>query len=119
MNMTFDSEEKAGEFYNRYANTGFQNKDLYNTIDAHWMKEVVGGDAEGAIGFLTAKKEADKMLCYKYDCADVGSQLMPKKCSIQEFEEIWNEKVEEHGSEKLSIGDEDVEKEKFTGRVIL
>ncbi|KAL3507580.1 hypothetical protein ACH5RR_032962 [Cinchona calisaya] len=47
MNMTFDSQEEAGEFYNRYNNVGFQDKDLYNAIDAYRMEEVVGGYAEG------------------------------------------------------------------------
>ncbi|KAL3534772.1 hypothetical protein ACH5RR_003233 [Cinchona calisaya] len=90
MNMTFESEEKAGEFYNLYAkaarfsirkcnrqydnngkthyrNVGFVLKDLYNKMDIDMKREIAMGDVEDAIAYLTTKKNADKMFYYKYD----------------------------------------------------
>ncbi|KAL3510720.1 hypothetical protein ACH5RR_030121 [Cinchona calisaya] len=44
-----------------YDKAGFQDKDLYNAIDSVRRREVISGDTEGAIGYLMAKKDLDKV----------------------------------------------------------
>ncbi|KAL3515692.1 hypothetical protein ACH5RR_022594 [Cinchona calisaya] len=49
-----------------YENVGFVTKDLYNKIDAEMRKEIAMGDAEGTIGYLSAKKDVDSIFFYNY-----------------------------------------------------
>ncbi|XP_071905953.1 protein FAR1-RELATED SEQUENCE 5-like [Coffea arabica] len=55
-----------------YSNVGFCIKDLYNRMDEERRKDIFNGDAEGALGFLAAKKDADDMFFYKYHVDNEG-----------------------------------------------
>ncbi|XP_027109384.2 protein FAR1-RELATED SEQUENCE 5-like [Coffea arabica] len=55
-----------------YSNVGFCIKDLYNRMDEERRKDIFNGDAEGALGFLAAKKDADDMFFYKYHVHNEG-----------------------------------------------
>ncbi|XP_027083570.1 protein FAR1-RELATED SEQUENCE 5-like [Coffea arabica] len=49
-----------------YSNVRFCIKDLYNRMDEECRKDIFNGNAEGALGFLATKKNADNMFFYKY-----------------------------------------------------
>ncbi|XP_071901067.1 protein FAR1-RELATED SEQUENCE 5-like [Coffea arabica] len=55
-----------------YSNMGFCIKDLYNRMDEERRKDIFNGDAEGALEFLAAKKDADDMFFYKYHVDNEG-----------------------------------------------
>ncbi|KAF7145739.1 hypothetical protein RHSIM_Rhsim04G0114900 [Rhododendron simsii] len=89
--MKFDSEENAHAFYNAYAKVmgfsirkdrkkvrrenvvvsrkmgGFCSKDLHNSVQADRKVELKDGDAEGILGYLSAKALDDPLFFYKYD----------------------------------------------------
>lgn len=49
---------------------GFIRKDLHNSIQAERKVELKDGDAEGALGYLSAKALDDPLFFYKYDVDD-------------------------------------------------
>lgn len=51
----------------RYHNDLFITKDLYNRMDKECRRDVINGDAEGAIAFLSAKQDLDSMFFFSFN----------------------------------------------------
>ncbi|KAI8547671.1 hypothetical protein RHMOL_Rhmol07G0214400 [Rhododendron molle] len=49
-----------------YGDVGFILKDLQNKIEAERKVELKDGDAEGALGYLSAKADVDPLFFFKY-----------------------------------------------------
>ncbi|KAL3499858.1 hypothetical protein ACH5RR_038951 [Cinchona calisaya] len=69
MQMTYQTNDEADQFYNMYDKVGFVIKDLYNKIGSEIRKET---NAEGAINYFSRRKDFDRMFYHKY-CIDGSS----------------------------------------------